>query len=89
MGQLGPPQSSWGEGPESEDSEWQSKYAACTALWEYRTWLFNSVTKDRITISWAAALDPRLLMSFDWYFSLRATLLAEDTIEIDMVDKLS
>ena len=28
-------------------------------------------------------------MSFDWYFSLRATLLAEDTIEIDMVDKLS
>ena len=25
-------------------------------------------------------------MSFDWYFSLRATLLAEDTIETDMVD---
>ena len=36
-----------------------------------------------------AAFDPRLLMSFDWYFSLRAKLLAEDTIEINMVDKLS
>ena len=28
-------------------------------------------------------------MSFDWYLSLRATLLAEDTIEIDMIDKLT
>ena len=25
---------------------WQSKCAACTALWEYRAWLFNSATKD-------------------------------------------